>query len=279
MRRATCNRLCPQVRNCHFYPRSPCGERPKALETCPIVEVISIHALLAESDPQWHSRCRRFSDFYPRSPCGERLERRRCYLRRLQISIHALLAESDLNGFRKVVYWSKISIHALLAESDIQPMSGCTATRRFLSTLSLRRATLPSAPARQRCHDISIHALLAESDQRHVGQCIRRFTDFYPRSPCGERRIAKQGEAQQAIISIHALLAESDDGCHAQTAVVVISIHALLAESDQMSSRGVAEMLQFLSTLSLRRATAKVHKTVGHFCAYETNFMGIASSC
>lgn len=36
---------------------------------------------------------------------------------------------------------------------------------------------------------------------------------------------------------------------------------------------------RFLSTLSLRRATAKVHKTVGHFCAYETNFMGIASSC
>lgn len=35
-----------------------------------------------------------------------------------------------------------------------------------------------------------------------------------------------------------------------------ISIHALLAESE-----------------------AKVHKTVGHFCAYETNFMGIASSC
>lgn len=35
----------------------------------------------------------------------------------------------------------------------------------------------------------------------------------------------------------------------------------------------------FLSTLSLRRATAKVHKTVGHFCAYETNFMEIASSC
>lgn len=29
----------------------------------------------------------------------------------------------------------------------------------------------------------------------------------------------------------------------------------------------------FLSTLSLRRATAKVHKTAGHFCAYETNFM------
>lgn len=38
-------------------------------------------------------------------------------------------------------------------------------------------------------------------------------------------------------------------------------------------------VIAFLSTLSLRRATAKVHKTVGHFCAYETNFMEIASSC
>lgn len=35
----------------------------------------------------------------------------------------------------------------------------------------------------------------------------------------------------------------------------------------------------FLSTLSLRRATAKVHKTVGYFCAYEINFMEITSSC
>ena len=58
-----------------------------------------------------------------------------------------------------------------------------------------------------------------------------------------------------------------------------ISIHALLAESD---FRGWTLNINgpiFLSTLSLRRATAKVHKTVGHFCAYETNFMEIASSC
>ena len=58
------------------------------------------------------------------------------------------------------------------------------------------------------------------------------------------------------VISIHALLAESDlrvlDGSKSS----IISIHALLAESE-----------------------AKVHKTVGHFCAYETNFMEIASSC
>ncbi|MFZ2677072.1 MAG: hypothetical protein WAX56_01470, partial [Gemmiger qucibialis] len=59
-----------------------------------------------------------------------------------------------------------------------------------------------------------------------------------------------------------------------------ISIHALLAESDlEMQEVSETKDQTFLSTLSLRRATAKVHKTVGHFCAYETNFMGIASSC
>lgn len=57
------------------------------------------------------------------------------------------------------------------------------------------------------------------------------------------------------------------------------SIHALLAESDFTLLWDNNTYGTFLSTLSLRRATAKVHKTVGHFSAYETNFMGIASSC
>ena len=34
----------------YFYPRSPCGERPLKLCKFEIVIVISIHALLAESD-------------------------------------------------------------------------------------------------------------------------------------------------------------------------------------------------------------------------------------
>ena len=63
------------------------------------------------------------------------------------------------------------------------------------------------------------------------------------------------------------------------TTWTIISIHALLAESDLNNVDESIDDFIFLSTLSLRRATAKVHKTVGHFCAYETNFMGIASSC
>ncbi len=56
----------------------------------------------------------------------------------------------------------------------------------FLSTLSLRRAT-----ERWKLLVIliliSIHALLAESDGLSYFYIIK-ITDFYPRSPCGERR-------------------------------------------------------------------------------------------
>ena len=86
-----------QVYYINFYPRSPCGERLIALFDFPIVPAISIHALLAESDPiantgatksdqisihallaESDSRAKsiftKVSNFYPRSPCGERRE-------------------------------------------------------------------------------------------------------------------------------------------------------------------------------------------------------------
>ena len=126
--------------------------------------------------------------------------------------------------------------------------------------------------------------------------------NFYPRSPCGERPYYQDKFSVPFDISIHALLAESDsERCRMLDLFIVflstlslrratlsrafcssdikISIHALLAESDFISTIIICIVLKFLSTLSLRRATAKVHKTVGHFCAYETNFMEIASSC
>ena len=103
--------------------------------------IISIHALLAESD-----------------------EFQSVGIAHLFISIHALLAESDRQSGALPQPPPHISIHALLAESDL---SGLFHTR---------------------VNKISIHALLAESDQ------IRPFrmfiiTNFYPRSPCGERQV------------------------------------------------------------------------------------------
>ena len=80
----------------------------------------------------------------------------------IEISIHALLAESDALG---LLGWLRvlISIHALLAESDEHAYQLVLWVLRFLSTLSLRRAT-------------TTHALTASTAPH-----------FYPRSPCGER--------------------------------------------------------------------------------------------
>ena len=100
-----------------FYPRSPCGERPPAttprgapgefLSTLSlrrateeishniVSNIISIHALLAESDRSTLKLALRSSYFYPRSPCGERLKVAAKVDNPMPISIHALLAESD----------------------------------------------------------------------------------------------------------------------------------------------------------------------------------------
>ena len=146
-----------------------------------------------------------------------------------------------------------ISIHALLAESDAPPAPQGKSTIKFLSTLSLRRATQVfqriAKPFR-----ISIHALLAESDVIRKPTAarndkflstlsLRRATveevsgdtwarDFYPRSPCGERRSECPHTRRHDAISIHALLAESDLTPARISSRLLISIHALLAESD-----------------------------------------------
>ena len=60
-------------------------------------------------------------------------------------------------------------------------------------------------------------------------------SDFYPRSPCGERPVVPQWDGQNGYISIH----------------------ALLAESDHLDGLSALAPKQFLSTLSLRRATSQ----------------------
>ena len=114
---------------------------------------ISIHALLAESDIVLLILPIRKPDFYPRSPCGERL-----------------WADTDYN------LSDIISIHALLAESDHEPPVSSTGATKFLSTLSLRRATALGLLGWLRVL-ISIHALLAESDGRRFSS-RRPFVGF-----------------------------------------------------------------------------------------------------
>ena len=191
----------------HFYPRSPCGERRVAVfvscaaagflstlslrratypaggvKTC---SPISIHALLAESDgflrmgstaetpflstlslrratPSPHRTGAYPRHFYPRSPCGERPLFRLCMRFRSYFYPRSPCGERQQGKVCKAL------------------------ANRFLSTLSLRRAT--------------INAFTLVSSPIY----------FYPRSPCGERQGAGMFGRRDTAISIHALLAESD---------------------------------------------------------------------
>ena len=123
-----------------------------------------------------------------------------------------------------------ISIHALLAESDFRGWTLNINGPIFLSTLSLRRATRCQASDIS-IKRISIHALLAESDMRH-NRLKPRQTNFYPRSPCGERR-----KKSPLKCSVRHFYPRSPCG-----------------ERHDTSSLMQCQV-KFLSTLSLRRAT------------------------
>ena len=147
-------------------------------------------------------------DFYPRSPCGERRT-----LHYINLQKNYFYPRSPC-GERRAANFSSgksitISIHALLAESD------------------LSNTVLFESPI---C--ISIHALLAESD-RPPRSTLTAAIDFYPRSPCGERRrsaiTTKNPTAFLSTLSLR---------------------RATISQSLVPSSR-----FAFLSTLSLRRAT------------------------
>ncbi len=79
---------------------------------------------------------------------------------------------------------------------------------------------------------------------------------FYPRSPCGERRLAFQAFMRSMRIFLSTLSLRRATGAYPGVPCgVFISIHALLAESDCITITTTCTALKFLSTLSLRRAT------------------------
>ena len=145
-----------------FYPRSPCGERRPNPVRIVVTIIVSIHALLAESDIPSIGTFRSTHSFYPRSPCGERLENTLRQIVDRRVSIHALLAESD----QKYEYQpTKSDCFYPRSPCGERPgkVSSVLPGLAFLSTLSLRRATISS------------------------GRAETVKTCFYPRSPCGER--------------------------------------------------------------------------------------------
>ena len=148
----------------------------------------------------------------------------------LTISIHALLAESDFIWIDKTQSPANFYPRSPCGERPARPTANTGATR-FLSTLSLRRATREPTALRTP-HHIFLSTLslrratlwvcsvgcvclfLSTLSLRRATVrfgCARTYSpDFYPRSPCGERQTQTQKHLISQAISIHALLAESD---------------------------------------------------------------------
>ena len=168
----------------YFYPRSPCGERQFANYVALDSSLISIHALLAESDS---GRCRILAahkHFYPRSPCGERPRVARTPTMLVTISIHALLAESDPPHYVRGLHLGYFYPRSPCGERRLSRPVMCHSTY-FYPRSPCGERPLPSTPP-NRLRKISIHALLAESD-RLAYRISPAICHFYPRSPCGER--------------------------------------------------------------------------------------------
>ena len=239
----------------YFYPRSPCGERRgwtlningpmKFLSTLSLRRatnrrvnlfrfqtIISIHALLAESDRMYQLSPKAENDFYPRSPCGERLNELLEQSASYHISIHALLAESDINSRTNHIKRNEISIHALLAESD---------------------------QIKQTCRvetSISIHALLAESDSS-AGRESDTEENFYPRSPCGER--LNSGFLFCLLFKFLSTLSLRRATMHALKFANPMLFLSTLSLRRATKIRFLFRLpKKFLSTLSLRRATGRL---------------------
>ena len=124
-------------------------------------------------------------DFYPRSPCGERHRLRKnrqreiIFLSTLYLRRATIVGGAGNNAIR-------ISIHALLAESDYGFCEGGVSFEKFLSTLSLRRATAIRRAVlsyyQEFLSTLSLRRATVISENQY-----RQTSYFYPRSPCGER--------------------------------------------------------------------------------------------
>ena len=80
-----------------------------------------------------------------------------------------------------------ISIHALLAESDDVYKEANFPGFAFLSTLSLRRATTVTARIIDPTYDFYPRSPCGERRGGHICKASGEY--FYPRSPCGERPV------------------------------------------------------------------------------------------
>ena len=237
--------------------------------------LISIHALLAESDQVKNTLCQIVNNFYPRSPCGERhVQHRPGYAAQQDFYPRSPCGERRLRkkrSYRHTNFYPRSPCGERPYQHVSQdfrggyfyPRSPCgerlsititiTCIVPFLSTLSLRRAT--SALVFMICPPRDFYPRSPCGERLTSFVSSAGTTDFYPRSPCGERPAIDVFLAVWAVISIHALLAESDLTVFFRN----LEGHNFYPRSPcgerRYTTRSFGQSTLFLSTLSLRRAT------------------------
>ena len=126
---------------------------------------------------------------------------------------------------------------------------------KFLSTLSLRRATTTTGILILYPLDFYPRSPCGERPNSLLTNVVSS-ADFYPRSPCGERRVLTGGlSCDRRNFYPRSPCGERLNSAYGALDGASISIHALLAESDSFSAGRGSDTEEFLSTLSLRRAT------------------------
>ena len=192
------------------------------------------------------------------------------------ISIHALLAESDFRHCTTYLncsrFLSTLSLRRATSRligvntgrKNFYPRSPCgerpvilaylILSMLFLSTLSLRRAT-PQGCSGYLDNIISIHALLAESDKSLLTSVVSS-TDFYPRSPCGERPHGQKTMGHRSVfLSTLSLRRATFLHCTTYLNCSLFLSTLSLRRATQTKDFIWETEYEFLSTLSLRRAT------------------------
>ena len=224
-------------RLCHFYPRSPRGERPEPASE-PEQPAKFLSTLPARGATEQLDAYRALLDnFYPRSPRGERRRSAACFRRRCDFYPRSPRGERRPSGSSGC---GKHNFYPRSPRGERPSPFGISLTPR----------------------GISIHAPREGSDTADRAAAASH-TDFYPRSPRGERPVAVQSCARTDTF-LSTLPARGATARAASWAACSdsISIHAPREGSDQIRLLLLPPSKVFLSTLPARGATRR-HRLFG----------------
>ena len=217
---------------CIFLSTSPLrGTTYKGWELLYVGE-ISIHVPLAGDDSPAAPCCKTVHYFYPRPPCGGRPGQDSRLLR-----LHQDFYPCPPCGGRR---WRCRSCPPPCHFYPRPPCGGRRSTSSslsisilFLSTSPLRGTTAGRLGVAHAVRDISIHVPLAGDDARPCGtRRWRRY--FYPRPPCGGRRLPMCSTGPEPAFLSTSPLRGTTRRCSAACAAVQISIHVPLAGDDNI---------------------------------------------